>query len=128
LISIYSESRRVKHHHHISHNITNSSSILGGNPELVKASIRARFGEPAIVDEIIELDNKWREGKKILMNISNFNLSYYKIARFGLDKLNKALKDTSKAVGDKKKINKEDPCEVSHFNCILHPADYSFMI
>lgn len=93
--------------------------MLGGNPELVKASIRARFGEPAIVDEIIELDNKWRQSK-IFLNLSNQLTTLHRlIARYDLDKLNKALKDASKAVGDKKKINKEDPCEVSSFSAFF---------
>lgn len=33
---------------------------IGGDPEKVKKSIRDRFKDDKIVDEIIELDTKWR--------------------------------------------------------------------
>ena len=34
---------------------------VGGDPEKVKASERARFRDDSIVDQIIEIDNKWRK-------------------------------------------------------------------
>ena len=37
---------------------------VGGDPEKVKASERARFRDETIVDQIIEIDNKWRKSKK----------------------------------------------------------------
>eukprot|EP00028_Trichosphaerium_sp_Am-I-7-wt_P000153 CAMPEP_0168528952 /NCGR_PEP_ID=MMETSP0405-20121227/13589_1 /TAXON_ID=498012 /ORGANISM="Trichosphaerium sp, Strain Am-I-7 wt" /LENGTH=76 /DNA_ID=CAMNT_0008552523 /DNA_START=144 /DNA_END=371 /DNA_ORIENTATION=- len=33
----------------------------GGNPQVVKDSQKARFKDPAIVDEIIALDAQWRK-------------------------------------------------------------------
>ena len=33
----------------------------GGNPELVKESQRRRFANEAIVDQIIDLDQEWRQ-------------------------------------------------------------------
>ena len=35
----------------------------GGNPELVRESQRRRFADPGLVDRVIELDAKWRDGK-----------------------------------------------------------------
>jgi len=39
------------------------SNILGGDPEKVKKSERDRFRDDSIVDQIIEIDNKWRKSK-----------------------------------------------------------------
>lgn len=36
---------------------------LGNNPDVVKKSLEARFQDPKIVDEIIEIDNEWRKCK-----------------------------------------------------------------
>ena len=33
----------------------------GGNPELIKESIKRRFQDPQIVDEIISMDKQWRK-------------------------------------------------------------------
>jgi len=33
----------------------------GGNPELIRDTVRKRFKDPKIVDEIIESDVKWRQ-------------------------------------------------------------------
>jgi seryl-tRNA synthetase len=38
---------------------------IGGDPEKVKASERARFRDDSIVDQIIEIDNRWRKSKLI---------------------------------------------------------------
>ena len=37
----------------------------GGNPDLIKKSCERRGKDPAIVDQIIELDKVWREGIKV---------------------------------------------------------------
>ena len=37
--------------------------VLGGDPEKVKASQRARFADESIVDKIMELDAQRRTGK-----------------------------------------------------------------
>jgi len=49
--------------------------FVGGDPEKVKASERARFRDDSIVDQIIEIDNKWRKSmlscaisNKVLLN------------------------------------------------------------
>ena len=49
--------------------------FIGGDPEKVKASERARFRDDSIVDQIIEIDNKWRKSmlhcaisNKVLLN------------------------------------------------------------
>ena len=34
----------------------------GGNPEIVKESQRKRNASVELVDEVIEMDKKWREG------------------------------------------------------------------
>ncbi len=36
----------------------------GGNPEIVRESQRRRYAPVELVDAIIELDKKWREGKR----------------------------------------------------------------
>ena len=36
---------------------------IGGDPEKVKKSERDRFRDDSIVDQIIEIDNKWRKSK-----------------------------------------------------------------
>lgn len=55
----------------------------GGDPEKVKKSERDRFRDDSIVDQIIEIDNKWRKCKYIkdtnwiksmMRNISIFSL------------------------------------------------------
>ncbi len=45
--------------------LSDQSQSLGGDPEKVKASERARFRDETIVDQIIEIDNKWRKSKYI---------------------------------------------------------------
>ena len=59
---------------HLSH-IRHLPMFIGGDPEKVKASERARFRDDSIVDQIIEIDNKWRKSmlhcaisKKVLLN------------------------------------------------------------
>ena len=49
--------------------------FVGGDPEKVKASERARFRDDSIVDQIIEIDNRWRKimpycaiSNKVLLN------------------------------------------------------------
>jgi len=37
--------------------------MKGGDPEKVKKSERDRFRDDSIVDQIIEIDNKWRKCK-----------------------------------------------------------------
>ena len=52
----------------------------GGDPEKVKKSERDRFRDDSIVDQIIEIDNKWRKCKSyreilkgsILRNICSY--------------------------------------------------------
>lgn len=84
----------------------------GGDPEKVKKSIRDRFKDEKIVDELVELDAKWRECK-YLSSVLPVYLSLCPIARFSLDKLNKKQNSISKEIGAKKKQNKDDPCTVS---------------
>ena len=42
----------------------------GGDPEKVKKSERDRFRDDSIVDQIIEIDNKWRKCKLLMLMIS----------------------------------------------------------
>ena len=39
----------------------------GGDPEKVKKSERDRFRDDSIVDQIIEIDNKWRKCKLFML-------------------------------------------------------------
>ncbi len=39
----------------------------GGDPEKVKKSERDRFRDDSIVDQIIEIDNKWRKCKSFIV-------------------------------------------------------------
>lgn len=36
----------------------------GGNPDLIKESVKKRFKDPALVDEILEMDQQWRKCMK----------------------------------------------------------------
>jgi hypothetical protein len=38
----------------------------GGNPELVRESLRKRFAKVDLVDEVIDLDQAWRTSKSLL--------------------------------------------------------------
>ena len=48
---------------------------IGGDPEKVKASQRARFDDETIVDKIIELDGKQRTGKYSILNSQKVGVS-----------------------------------------------------
>lgn len=50
----------------------------GGDPEKVKKSERDRFRDDSIVDQIIEIDNKWRKCKL------SSSLSLYKLKSRGI--------------------------------------------
>lgn len=39
----------------------------GGNPELIRESQRRRFADVQLVDKVIELDAKWRDGNAALL-------------------------------------------------------------
>ncbi len=43
--------------------INDHELMTGGDPEKVKKSERDRFRDDSIVDQIIEIDNKWRKCK-----------------------------------------------------------------
>lgn len=60
----------------------------GGNPDKVKESVKKRYKDPKIVDDVIELDNMWRK------------------ARFAVDQGNKELNIINKEIGSKKKEDK----------------------
>jgi len=34
----------------------------GGDPEVIRESQRRRFADVSLVDKVLELDSKWREG------------------------------------------------------------------
>jgi seryl-tRNA synthetase len=38
----------------------------GGNPKLVRESLRRRFAKVELVDDIIDLDQAWRTSKNLL--------------------------------------------------------------
>lgn len=61
----------------------------GGDPEKVKASLRARFDDESIVDQIIELDGQART------------------AKYTLDNMKKEKGIVSKAAAAKKKADKK---------------------
>jgi len=37
------------------------SYILGGNPDAIKESVKKRFQDPKIVDDVLALDEEWRK-------------------------------------------------------------------
>ena len=47
--------------------ISSSNQIIGGDPEKVKKSERDRFRDDKIVDDIIEIDSRWRKRKLIYL-------------------------------------------------------------
>jgi seryl-tRNA synthetase len=64
----------------------------GGNPDVVRQSEERRGRDPAIVDRILEIDDKWRK------------------EMFNMEGVKKAMNEINKKVADKKKKNREDPC------------------
>jgi len=64
----------------------------GGNPDLIRESVKKRFQDPKIVDDVLALDEEWRK------------------KRFICDQLRKERNAVNKAIGDKKKKDKTDPC------------------
>ncbi len=60
----------------------------GGNPDAVRESLRRRFKDVKIVDEIIAKDEEWRK------------------SRYQLDNLNKEYNKANKEVANKKKESK----------------------
>ncbi|KAM0882193.1 hypothetical protein ACQ4PT_032474 [Festuca glaucescens] len=65
----------------------------GGDPELVRNSQRSRFESVELVDEVIALDEAWRQ------------------RQFELDKIRQELNKTSKEIG-KLKAKKQDATEL----------------
>lgn len=66
----------------------------GHDPEKIKKSQEARFADVALVDQVIELDEKWRKSK------------------YQLDTLKMNFNATNKEIGVKKKESKgKDKCE-----------------
>jgi len=64
----------------------------GGDPEVVKKSQRERFADETIVDQVIELDEKWRKSNyqmetlKMEFNAINKEIAQRKKASKGQDK------------------------------------------
>lgn len=49
----------------------------GGDPEIIRESCKKRFVDPVIVDEIVELDEKYRKRKPINpIHPTNMSLSF----------------------------------------------------
>lgn len=63
MILIYSEQTKVSYIDFIILNLFTKYSFIGGDPEKVKQSVRARFKDDKIVDDVLELDNQWRKRK-----------------------------------------------------------------
>src|SRR5687768_12167024 len=57
----------------------------GGDPNRVRANVKARFDDVSSVDKVIDIDNRWRK------------------MRHNLDQLNKAKNQISKEYGNKMK-------------------------
>ncbi|VDM82606.1 unnamed protein product, partial [Strongylus vulgaris] len=74
----------------------------GGNPEIIRASQRNRYKDPALVDKVIELDQAWRKGACKITTVFELILKTY-LARFLLDVFNRQKNVLSKAIGEKMK-------------------------
>ena len=66
----------------------------GGDPEVIRASQRARYAPVELVDEVIALDAAWRE------------------ARSKIDGANMEMNDVSKEIGKLKKAKMDVPQEL----------------
>jgi len=64
----------------------------GGNPDAIRESIKKRFQDPAIVDQVLAIDEEWRK------------------KRFACDQLRKQRNAIDKAIGERKKKDRTDPC------------------
>lgn len=65
----------------------------GGNPEEIKKSELKRKGDPNVVDDVIKFDQEWRKHQ------------------FDAENKQAEIKKVQKAMGDKKKKDKTDPCD-----------------
>ena len=72
----------------------------GFNPDVIRKSLERRFRNIEIVDQIIANDSEWRKSKYLSIP-----------ARYELDMLNKEWNALGEAIKQKKKANKNDPCE-----------------
>ena len=65
MILIFLESTEVCNSEsvHLVSQIFNNALFIGGDPEIVRASQKARFADVKLVDEILELDAIARKGK-----------------------------------------------------------------
>ncbi len=89
-------------------NLKYSPNFLGGNPEVIKESIKKRHQDPKIVDDVLALDEEWRKSK----TDSYYDFINKSLERYNCDQLRKERNAILKAIGEKKKKNKDDPCEV----------------
>lgn len=72
-------------------------ALFRTNPDLVKESQRRRGAPVELVDKVIELDDKWR---KRMISDARIDL----LVRFEANQATKLFKDTSKQVGEIKKV------------------------
>lgn len=45
-------------------------NIPGGNPDLIRESVKKRFQDPKIVDDVLALDEEWRKSIVFLSLLS----------------------------------------------------------
>jgi len=80
------DQRRSAVNDNIAHESTSIKKInltaRGGDPEVVRASVRKRFGDPSVVDKVIELDAAWREGEFALFQLRIFR--FFSLTLFSL--------------------------------------------
>lgn len=83
--------------------LTKPILIIGYDPAIVKKSESDRFRDPALVDQIIEIDNEWRKGKiKWLDSI----MTSSSLVTFLVDTLKKEQNQISKTIGQRMKESK----------------------
>ncbi|KAL5725500.1 serine--tRNA ligase [Ranunculus cassubicifolius] len=85
----------------------------GNNPEIIRESLRKRFKDVSIVDEIINLDKQWRKRQFELGDLQkDFNKINKEIAKLKISGDNEAATEKIKSTDENKKLTAEKDVEV----------------
>lgn len=72
-----------------------------GDPEVIRKSQRDRYKNVELVNQVIELDKKWKSGKILILK---FIYALCVLAKYNFDQFKRQKNLTSKAIGEKMKV------------------------
>ncbi|KAL5722967.1 serine--tRNA ligase [Ranunculus cassubicifolius] len=85
----------------------------GNNPELIRESLRRRFKDVSLVDEIINLDQEWRKRQFELITLQkDFNKINKEVAQLKIAGDNAAAAERIKSTDENKRLTAEKDLEV----------------